>query len=171
MFCIPGADILEVGFGRGVASDMIQARTPGRHTIIECNPHIVAASRGWMKRYPDSHIEVIEGMWQDVTEQLDDYDGIFFHTYPLNDQDYVENVAQSVTFAEHFFRTAAGHLRKGGAFTYLSNEADSLGRAHQRALLAYFESFTVSIVRNLDIPEHSRDSHWTRQMIVVRAKK
>lgn len=36
------------------------------------------------------------------------YDGVFFHTYPLNDDEYVDTVVKSATFAEHFFATVAG---------------------------------------------------------------
>ncbi|NIP94473.1 MAG: class I SAM-dependent methyltransferase, partial [Akkermansiaceae bacterium] len=59
-------------------------------------------------------------------------------TYPLTEEEFVNYVAQSSTFAEHFFDTAAAHLRPGGVFTYLTNEIDSLSRAHQRALLKRF---------------------------------
>ena len=83
----------------------------------------------------------------------------------------MDTVAQSVTFAQHFFAVAAKHLRPGGAFTYLSNEADSLSRAHQRLLLDHFSSFSVARVDNLEIPEDSRDSHWSKQMVVVRAER
>ena len=37
----PGARILEVGFGRGVASDLIQSKQPKSHTIVECNKFII----------------------------------------------------------------------------------------------------------------------------------
>ena len=42
------------------------------------------------------------------------------------EQEFVEFVANSSTFAEHFFSTASQHLRPGGRFTYLTNEIDSL---------------------------------------------
>jgi guanidinoacetate N-methyltransferase len=169
--CRPGGDVLEIGFGRGVASGMIQDLAVGSHTIIECNPHVVASFGEWRGAYPGRDIRIVEGMWQDVIDGLGEFDGIFFHTYPLDDQEYVEQVAQSVTFAEHFFDTAAAHLRAGGAFTYLSNEADSLSRAHQRALLSRFSSFQIGLVSELEIPQESRDSHWSQQMVVVRALK
>jgi guanidinoacetate N-methyltransferase len=102
---------------------------------------------------------------------MESYDGIFFHTYPLNEEEYQEQVTQSVTFAAHFFDTAARHLNPGGAFTYLTNERDSLSRAHQRLLLSYFSSFSVSMIRELDIPDSSRDAHWSNQMALVKAVK
>jgi guanidinoacetate N-methyltransferase len=172
LVCRPGADVLEVGFGRGVASSMIQEAGVGSHTIVECNSQVIGGYyRDWSAGYPGRDIRMIEGLWQEVTDQLQSYDGIFFHTYPLNDEEYRENVAQSVTFAGHFFSTASRHLKPGGAFTYLTNERDSLSRGHQRLLLDYFSSFSVGLVQNLDIPQSSRDSHWSNQMALVRAVK
>ena len=172
LVCQPGLSVLEVGFGRGVASSMIQAAGAGSHTVIECNSRVIETYyRPWRAQHPDRDIQMIEGLWQNVIDQLQTYDGIFFHTYPLNEDDYQENVAQSVTFAGHFFATAARHLKPGGAFTYLTNERDSLSRGHQRLLLSLFSSFSTSLVDDLDIPQTSRDSHWSNQMIVVRAVK
>ena len=167
----PGKDILEVGFGRGISSTMLQEKAPKSHAIIECNTHVVSAFESWASAYPDSAITLIEGMWQNVVDQLAEYDGIFFHTYPLDDQEYVEQVAGSVTFAGNFFSVAADHLRSGGVFTYLTNEADSLSRAHQRLLLKHFSSFSLRKVRGLQIPHQSRDAHWSDEMVVVAAVK
>jgi len=30
-------DVLEIGFGRGIAADFVQSHTPASHTLIECN--------------------------------------------------------------------------------------------------------------------------------------
>ncbi len=119
-------DILEIGFGRGIASTYIQDRGVQSHTIIECNDSVVERFHQWRQQYSDRTIELIQGKWQDVIEQLGKYDGIFFHTYPLNQEEFLAYVVQSTTFAEHFFPTAASLLRKGGIFSYLSNETDSL---------------------------------------------
>ncbi len=164
-------DVLEIGFGRGVASAIIQECGVRSHTIVECNEHIIAGFPAWKAAYPDQDIRLIEGKWQDVTDQFALYDGIFFHTYPLNEQEYAEHVAQSVTFAAHFFPTAASKLRSGGRFTYLTNEADSLGRGHQRLLLEHFSAFTLSRVTGLEVPDATRDSHWSDEMVIVQAIK
>ena len=76
------------------------------------------------------------------------FDGIFFHTYPLNEAEFVEQVAQSSTFAEHFFPVAAEHLNPGGVFTYLTNEIDSFSRPHQRALLDNTIQLTIVSLAN-----------------------
>ena len=166
-----GGDVLEVGMGRGVASDFIQQHNPKSHTLIECNDEIVARFGQWQAKYPDSDVRMVHGMWQDKWHELDVYDGILFHTYPLTHEEFVEQVVQSSTFAEHFFEPAAHRLRSGGVFTYLTNENDSLSRAHQRSLLKHFNSFSMSVLGDLDIPEDTRDSCWLPQMIMVKAIK
>jgi guanidinoacetate N-methyltransferase len=164
-------DVLEIGFGRGLASSMIQECGVRSHTIIECNRHVIAEFHRWRANLSQSNILLIEGLWQDVTEKLNSYDGIFFHTYPLNQQDFTEQVVHSVTFAAHFFPTASNLLRPGGRFSYLTNESDSFSRGHQRLLFEHFSSFTLSRVTGLKIPEDTRDAHWIDEMVIVQAIK
>ncbi|MEM7255640.1 MAG: class I SAM-dependent methyltransferase [Pseudomonadota bacterium] len=169
--CTPQADILEIGFGRGVASDFIQAHAVNSHTIIECNPSVLEACHGWRADRPGQTIHIVEGLWQDTIPSLPQFDGIFFHTYPLSPEEYVATVAKSATFAEHFFEPAAQHLVAGGALAYLTNEADSLSRAHQRALLKHFSSVQLSRLDALPIKSDTRDSQWLDSMIIARATK
>ena len=109
-------------------------------------------------------------MWQDVIGNLENFNGIFFHTYPLNEDEYMNYVNGSVTFAEHFFETAVAHLHPGGAFTYFSNEIDSLSREHQRLILKHFSSFSVEMVK-LDVPDDVKDTWWANSMVVIKAVK
>jgi guanidinoacetate N-methyltransferase len=164
-------DILEIGFGRGVASSLIQEQQVRSHTIIECNAHVIERFAPWKSLYPGRQIRLVEGMWQDVVGGLDAYDGIFFHTYPLSEQDFAEQVVQSVTFAAHFFPKAERLLRPGGRFSYLTNEADSLSRGHQRLLFQHFSSFSLSRVTDLPLPDDTRDAHWSAEMVIVKAIK
>ncbi len=69
-----------------------------------------------------------------------------------------------------FFPIASKHLNKGGAFTYFSNEIDSLSREHQRLLLNHFSSFSVQKI-NLNMPEDVKDLWWANSMVVVKAIK
>ena len=163
-------DILEIGFGRGVASTMIQNQNVKSHTIIECNDSVVNRFHNWKQSYPGKEINLVHGLWQDTIDDLNLFDGIFFHTYPLDDQEYLDYVANSVTFAEHFFPTAAKHLRPNGAFTYLTNEIDSLSRAHQRLILKHFSSFSLKVVK-FDIPADVKDTWWIGSMVVIKAIK
>lgn len=167
----PDRDLLEIGFGRGVASTMLQQVGVRSHTIVECNASVIERYHGWRAQYPTRAIQLIPGLWQDVTDQFGQYDSIFFHTYALSEDEYLENAVKSVTFAAHFFATASAHLRPGGVFTYLTNEIDSLSRAHQRAILDHFSSFSLRRVEGLAIPGDVKDTWWADSMMVIGAVK
>jgi len=166
-----GGDVLEVGFGRGVSADMIQGHGVRSHTIVECNDSVVDRYHAWRQARTDRDIHLIHGRWQDTVAQLGMYDAVFFHTYPLNAEEMLEYVARSVTFAEHFFATASAHLREGGVFTYLTNEIDTLSRAHQRLLFRHFRKIEIEVVGPLAITDASRDDLWGSSMVVVAATK
>lgn len=163
-------DILEIGFGSGVSSTMIQEQEVRSHTIIECNDSVVEKFYEWKQLFENKEINLVHGLWQDTIDHLGLFDGIFFHTYPLNEEEYMKYVHGKVTFAEHFFQTAASHLREGGVFTYFSNEIDSLSRGHQRALFENFSSISLKIL-DLDMPEEVFDAWWADTMVIVKAVK
>ena len=169
--CRAGGDVLEIGYGRGIASSLIQEAGVSSHTVVECNDHIVERFRAWRKTLPERDIRLLHGLWQEKESEMGRYDGIFFHTYPLDEQDFVDQVVQSSTFAEHFFETAARHLKPAGVLTYLANEADSLSRGHQRRLFELFEVVTLRRIVGLDLPEDTRDSHWQSSMVIVEVRK
>ncbi len=164
-------DVLEIGFGRGVSSAMIQEQGVRSHTIIECNDSIVSRFEQWRIDYPDSDFTMVHGLWQDTLPERGQFDGIFFHTYPLNEDDLLEQIGKSVTFADHFFAHAAAHLKSGGVFTYLSNEIDSLSRTHQRLLFEHFTTIEMKVIRDLAVPADVRDAWWSDSMVVVAATK
>jgi amino acid adenylation domain-containing protein len=163
-------DVLEIGFGMGISATYIQECGVRSHTIVECNAAVAQVFAGWKKQYPQRDIRLISGNWQDVTEQLGNYDSVFFDAYPLSEKDFVEHVIDDVTFAEHFFSTASSCLRLGGVFTYYSNEIDSFSRSHQRHLLKYFQSFSLSVVEKLSPPPDC-NYWWADSMVVVKAVK
>ncbi len=165
-----GGDVLEIGFGRGVSASLIQEYEPRSHTIIECNDAIVGRYERWKARFPERDIRLAHGMWQDVMDGLGRFDAIFFHTYALDEDEAIELVAQSVTFADHFFPTAARHLVEGGVFTYLTNEIDSLSRSHQRLLFEHFRSFRLHVVP-LEMPADVQDAWWADSMAVIEVVK
>ena len=165
-----GGDVLEIGFGRGVSAGMIQQVGVRSHTIIECNPHVIARFARWRSTLPDRDVRMVPGLWQDVIQALGAFDAVFFHTYALDEDEAVELLASSVTFAAGFFPVAATHLRTGGVFTYLSNEIDTLGRAHQRLLFDHFSSLRLQRVP-LTLPPDVRDAWWADSMVVVEAVK
>lgn len=163
-------DILEIGFGCGVSATMIQEEEVQSHTIIECNDSVVERFCEWKELFKDKKINLVHGLWQDTIDNLGLFDGIFFHTYPLNEEEYMKNVHGRATFAEHFFETAANHLLPGGVFTYFSNEIDSLSRGHQRALFKHFSSVSMKVI-NLKLPDDINDTWWADSMVIVKAVK
>lgn len=171
VICESKGHILEIGFGRGVSSNMIQEHNVKSHTIIECNDEVINDFyTPWKAKFQGKDINLIKGLWQDAIKEVSTFDGIFFHTYPLNQEEYMEYVNESITFAEHFFPHASKHLNKGGSFTYFSNEIDSLSREHQRLLLKHFSSFRIQTIQ-LDMPEDVVDLWWANSMVVVKAIK
>ena len=163
-------DVLEIGFGRGVSAGMIQEQGVRSHTIVECNESVLARFASWRATLPDRDIRIAPGLWQDVIGTLGHFDAVFFHTYALDEDEVVDLVAGSITFAAHFFPVAAAHLRTGGVFTYLSNEIDTLSRAHQRLLFEHFSSIRMERV-SLSLPPDVRDAWWADGMVVVEAMK
>jgi guanidinoacetate N-methyltransferase len=163
-------NILEIGFGCGISATMIQEQQVHSHTIIECNDSVVERFFKWKELFEGRQINLVHGLWQDTIDTLGHFDGIFFHTYPLNEEEYMKNVHGRTTFAEHFFETAARHLNHGGVFTYFSNEIDSLGRGHQRALFKHFSSFSLKMI-DLKLPHDINDTWWADSMVIVKAVK
>ena len=165
-----GGSVLEIGFGRGVSAEFIQSHQPDMHTIIEMSDAIVPRFETWRANHPERDIRLVHSRWEDAVSGLGTFDGVFFHTYPMNESEYIEQVTRSVTNAAHFFETAARLLRPGGIFTYLTNEIDSFSRAHQRLLLAHFDRISLEVVR-LQVPPDTQDAWWADSMVVVEALK
>ena len=166
-----GGDILEIGFGRGISSEMIMQYPIDSYTAIECNDDVINTYyEAFKNKHSDKNLKLVHGLWQDTIESVDLFDGILFHTYPLNDDEYMQYVNGSITFAEHFFGHATKHLKPGGSFTYFSNEIDSLSREHQQLILKHFSSFSIKVI-DLEMPEDVMDTWWANSIVVIKAIK
>ncbi|MBC2607982.1 class I SAM-dependent methyltransferase [Pelagicoccus albus] len=164
-------DILEIGFGLGVSASFIQDNKVSSHTVVEMNgPCIENHFKPWKSQYPISDIRLHHSRWQDILPKLGLFDGILFHAFPMNEEEFVEYVLNSVTFAEHAFEPMAAHLKKGGVFTYLTTEIDSISRRHQRALLKHFSEVTYRPI-SLNVPYDTIDTWWAQSMIAIKATK
>jgi len=164
-------DVLEIGFGRGVSAQLIQEHGVRSHTIVEPSEHSISHYFApWRARHAGCDIRLCPDRWQEVDDRLGLFDGVFFHAFPMNEQEFAEHMMQGVTFAEHAFGAMAAHLRPGGVFTYLTTEIDSLVREHQRRLLRHFREISLH-VEPLKVPHDTRDLWWVDSMVVVRAVK
>jgi hypothetical protein len=165
-------DVLELGFGMGISATYIQEFGVRSYTVVEANQGVGEYFRQWKSQFPGRNIRMIQGKWHDVTDQLETeaYDGVFFDTVPTDEEEYTREVINNAVMAEDFFPIAARCLRKGGVFSWYSNEINSLSRRHQRLILKYFSSFSVTVCRPLLPPE---DCHYwfADSMVVVKAIK
>jgi len=120
--------VLEVGFGMGISARFIQGYEIEEHLIIEAN-HAVFRRLTSFARKATQKVTPLLGFWEDITKSIPDesISSILFDTYPLAPGELHRN-----HFA--FFKEAYRLLRKGGVFTYYSDEADWFSSKHLRAL-------------------------------------
>src|SRR5262245_31784150 len=75
----PFGDVLEVGYGQGIASNYIQKKEPKTHTIIENDPESVKQAKKWAEK--QKNVKIIEGNWEEILPKLKIFDSIFFNDY------------------------------------------------------------------------------------------
>jgi len=73
--CQKGGDILEIGFGGGITSNMIQTHKIKSHTIIERDDIFFNKLSKWSKNKPN--VQTIHGDWISDIPKYKKYDGIF----------------------------------------------------------------------------------------------
>ena len=131
-------DILEIGFGMGIAATEIQRLGVNSHTIIEPHPDVWARALAWKTARASSEITVVQDYWQNLTARGMKYDGIFFDTYfPSNRPEDVDRYRfQFIQAASEIF------LKPGGALT-LYYIRPCLEPACQEQLLRYFSRIVL----------------------------
>ncbi len=80
----PTGDVLEIGFGLGYSSSVIQSYNINSHTIIECDPTALELAEKWAKEQKHKVI-LVEGTWQDKLKTVGKFDTIFFDDSPHED--------------------------------------------------------------------------------------
>lgn len=164
-------DVLEVGFGMGISATYIQEFGVKSYTIIEYNDEVFEFCKQWREKYPNQDIRLIHGKWEDEIDKLGQFDGIFYDTYPISQEEEMKNlVERAACDADPFLPYGASHLRDGGVFTHYTQEIDSLSRRHQRLLLQYFDSFSVQVVKGMN-PGEDCPYWYSDSMAVVKAIK
>jgi len=81
--CEGGGDILEIGFGMGIAADYIQANSIASHTIVENHPQVIERANAWASG--KSNVTIVEGDWYTIKDSLSTYDGVFYDTWGEED--------------------------------------------------------------------------------------
>jgi guanidinoacetate N-methyltransferase len=126
--CSSGGTILELGFGMAISAKFIQKEKITKHIIIEANKEVADEARKFAKKAKHETL-VLEGFWEDMIKKIpnNSLDGILFDTYPLSDKELYQNHF-------FFFPFAYKKLKKGGIFTYYSDEINTFGKVHLQKL-------------------------------------
>jgi len=104
--CANGGHILEFGFGMGISADMIQAKNPTSHTIIEINDAIYTRLEEWAS--DKSNVVIVKGDWYNDIPTDKKYDGIFYDAH--NDNAMLKTAELK------------NYIKPGGVFTYYNEE-------------------------------------------------
>lgn len=126
---LKGGTILELGFGMGISAGYIQKNAIKKHIIIEANKGVVQKAKAFA-RASVHPVKILAGFWEDAIKEVPDnsLDGILFDTYPLAELEIYQNHF-------FFFPYAYRKLKKGGVFTYYSDEIKKYGKVHLQKLL------------------------------------
>ena len=92
--CENGGDILEIGFGMGMAASHIQANNINSHTIIEIHPQVIEKAKAWAK--DKSNVIIIEGDWYNIKDSLSTYDGLFYDTWMDKNANNLTTILQTL---------------------------------------------------------------------------
>lgn len=114
--CKSGGDILEIGFGGGTTSQMIQTHNIKTHTIIERDEVFFTKLQEWSKNKPK--VKVIHGDWISDIPEDKKYDGIFVDLWD-NIEDYNRR--------GELYRTVEKHTKKGTIFICATENAFDKG--------------------------------------------
>ncbi len=123
-----GGTVLELGFGMGISANFIQQNKIKKHIIIEVNKDIIKKAKLFAKKAPHETV-ILYGLWEDMIKKIPDnsLNGILFDTYPLTEKELYQNHF-------NFFPFAFKKLKKGGVFTYYSDEIKSFSKVHLKKL-------------------------------------
>lgn len=154
-----GGRILEVGFGLGISAEYIQKHNIKEHVVIEANYQVFQKLLEFKANFGQK-ISPIFGFWQEIVSKLESksFDGILFDTYPLNKN---EIHANHFPFFIHAYRL----LKKGGIFTYYSDEISDYSENHYKKLHSAGFSKIKSKICNVNPPESCL--YWTEKSILV----
>ena len=130
--CSNRGDILEIGFGMGMAAGYIQANNINSHTIIEIHPQIIEKAKTWAEDKPN--VTIIENDWYSVKDSLSTYDGVFYDTW-MDDN------------ANNFTTVLPTLIKPGGKATWWNNFTDTDDAKHMSGTT--YETISVNPENNM----------------------
>jgi hypothetical protein len=146
----PSGDVLEVGFGLGYSASRIQSYHPKTHTIIECDPAVIARAKEWAK--DKANVTIIEKTWQEALPSLDKFDAIFFDDYPLDREGTIEKAlsasvaaAPIVQFGRNLMQTQEKLLPQMKAQQYTDADLEMLVQALGEEERKYLPKFLLEL--------------------------
>ena len=156
-------DILEIGFGMAISATEIQRLGVKSHTIIEPHPEVYERSLAWKKERPEANIAIINDYWQNIRDTLPRYDGIFFDTFSVTDE-------ETDIKRFDFFKAASENLLKPNGvltFYYMNSR---LELSYQDQLFRYFSRV---ILERFDISpppdcEYARIKNYTLCVLAIK---
>lgn len=137
-----GKDLLEIGFGMGLAATAFEVQRPRRHVIYEPHPEIFGQAQLWRSRQAAPERIVLEpALWQSIgPEQAASFDVIFFDGCSEPGCDHGD--------ARQFTELAARLLRRSGRFAFFTMEPH-LSPELQALLFEHFDRVELTPVRGL----------------------
>lgn len=159
-----GGHVLELGFGLGISAGYIQeSRDIKSHTIIECHPEVIRhAQEMFVRQLATGRIVLINSFWENITQKIqnDLFDGILFDTGPIDKE------TEFFHFFP-FFKEAYRLLKRGGIFTYFSDEVDCFSKNHLKELIsAGFKKNKIKFeIFHIKPPKTCR--YWKNDTIII----
>lgn len=141
-----GGHVLEVGFGMGISATYLIEAGCASYTAIEPHAGVIKVFDEWAKDQPVP-VRVVEGFWEDVIDDLGEFDGILFDTYPVSEEEWQEKVYVP------FIPFASEHLRPGGVFTFYTGFAEALPDYQMALLNEHFSSIRTFPLTGLEPPK------------------
>ena len=108
--CEGGGDILEIGFGMGMASNYIQSHSIDSHTICEVHPQIITKAQEWA--VGKSNVTIVTGSWYSNMGLLSTYDGVFWDAGFTSDFLHLSSSISSL-------------VKSGARFTWYNSEYEA----------------------------------------------
>ena len=165
--CSNGGDILNVGFGLGLADTFIESYRPkiNEHHIVELNTEVFLNAKKWKASQLNfEKICLHHGNWKDVIPTIKKpFDGILYDAYPLKADElcrdfipFLEVIIQNKLIKEHT-----------GTITFFLDASDDFGSDFRNwAKKLGIQSMDLQKV-NISLPSNRISQTWTKDYFLA----